>query len=188
MSVGYRWKKLIYGRLKCSIDLCFSASTNKLGICTCIRDEEGCFVLAKSMWFTLLCSIDVGEALGLYHAIKWIHDLRLPNVDSKRVVDYFNRSNDDITEYGIIMDINIYYCSLYLTNSRVGFTRRQANEVVHELTNASTSLLSSRIFDDLPTCINNLIANEMYKHIFLKKSEAPHHHSYGSTKYKKLNK
>lgn len=185
MSVGYRWKKLIYGQLKCSIDLCFSASTNKLGICTCIRDGA-----LEKLWFTLLCSIDVGEVLGLYPAIQWKHDLRLPNVDfevdSKRVVDYFNRSNDDITEYDIIMDINIYYCSLYLTNSRVGFTRKQANEVVHELTNASTSLLSSHIFDDLPTCINDLIANEMYKHIFLKKSEAPHHHSYGSTKYKKL--
>jgi len=70
MSVGYKWKKPICVRLKCSIDLCFSASTNKLGICTCIRDEEGCFVLAKTMWFTLLCSVDVGEDLGLYHAIQ----------------------------------------------------------------------------------------------------------------------
>jgi hypothetical protein len=37
---------------------------------------------------------DIGEALGLSHAIQWVHELQLPNVDfeldAKRVVDYFN--------------------------------------------------------------------------------------------------
>jgi len=67
----------------------------------------------------------------LYHTIRWIHGLWLPNidfeVDLKQVEDYFNRRNDDIIKFGIIIDNNIHYCSLYLTNSHVEFTRRQTN-------------------------------------------------------------
>jgi len=57
------------------------------------------------------------------------------------------------------MDINIHYCSLYLTNSHVKFTRRQMNEVAHELAKTTTSLPNFHIFDDVPTCINSLITN-----------------------------
>jgi len=46
----------------------------------CICDEEGSYVLAKTVWFSPLCLVDVAEALGLYHAIQWIHDLQLTNV------------------------------------------------------------------------------------------------------------
>lgn len=60
------------GRLKCNVDVSFSASTNKIGVDMCIRDEEGCFVFDKTMWFTLLCSVDIEDALGLYHAVQWI--------------------------------------------------------------------------------------------------------------------
>jgi len=38
-------------------------------------------VLSKTMWFTLLCTVEIGEALGLYHTIIWIKDLQLANVD-----------------------------------------------------------------------------------------------------------
>lgn len=80
------------GRFKCNIDASFSAFTNRLGIEMCIRDKEGRFVFAKTMWFIPIYLVDVGEAFGLYHAIQWIHDLRLPNVDfevdSKQVANY----------------------------------------------------------------------------------------------------
>lgn len=80
--------------MKCKVDASFSASRNRFGI-GCTRDDEGQFVLAKTMWFALMCSVDEGEALGLYHAMRWISDLQLPNVDfevdSKQVTDYFNR-------------------------------------------------------------------------------------------------
>jgi len=45
-------------------------------------------------------------------------------VDSKRIVDYFKQSNEDIIEFGVIMDSSIHYCSLYLTNSHVKFTMK----------------------------------------------------------------
>jgi hypothetical protein len=70
-------------------------------------------------------------------------------VDSKRVADYFNQGNGDITEFGIIMDSNRHYCSLFLPNSHVEFTRRQANGVAHELANTALSEDSFRIFDDV---------------------------------------
>jgi len=106
---------------------------------------------------------DVGETLGLYYAIRWVHELQLQNidfeVDSKRVADYFNRSNRDITKFGIIMDSNIQYCSLNLANSHVEFITKQANEVAHELAKTTTSLTSFFIFNDVPTCIHILIYN-----------------------------
>jgi len=53
------------------------------------------------------------------------------------------------------------YCSLYLTNSIVEFTKRQANEVAHKLVQTALSEPSFRIFYNVPTCIELLIANEM---------------------------
>lgn len=69
-----RWQKPRRRRMKCNVDASFSASRNRFGI-GCTRDDEGQFVLAKTMWFALMCSVDEGDALGLYHAMRWISDL-----------------------------------------------------------------------------------------------------------------
>jgi len=73
------------------------------------------------MWFTPLFSIDIGETLGLYHVIRWIYVTYNSNVDfevdSKIVADYFNRGGRYVTEFGLIMDSNIQFCSSYLSNS-----------------------------------------------------------------------
>ncbi|KEH19432.1 hypothetical protein MTR_8g059135 [Medicago truncatula] len=94
------------------------------GIGICIHDEEGQSVRAKTLWFSPMCLVDIEEALGLYHAMRWVNELRLSNVDfevdSKRVADYFNRGAGDITESEAIMDSNIQFCSTNLTNSRGG--------------------------------------------------------------------
>jgi len=83
----------------------------------CIRDSDGNHVRSKTMWLTSVCFADVGEALGLHHAIRLIHELQLTNVDfevdSKRVADYFNKSRGDVTEFDSIMDSNIQVCSNY---------------------------------------------------------------------------
>jgi len=117
------------------------------------------------MWFQPVCSVDVGEALGLHHAIRWIYDLQLPNVDfevdSKRVAYYFNRGRGDVTEFSSIKESSIQLCRNHLTNSHVEFIRRQANEVAHILTKAAIFSTSFRVFDDIPTCITDLIFNEM---------------------------
>jgi hypothetical protein len=64
------------GRMKCNIDVSFSSSLNKVGTGLCIRDEDGSYVLAKIVWFSPFCSVEVGEALGLYHALIWTADLQ----------------------------------------------------------------------------------------------------------------
>jgi hypothetical protein len=64
-----RWQGPAPGRLKCNLDASFSSIDNKAGIDMFIHDVEGCFVLAKIIWFFALCSVDVGEALGLSQAL-----------------------------------------------------------------------------------------------------------------------
>ena len=43
----------------------------------CIRDFDDCFLLPKTTWFSPLCSVDVGEAIGLYQALQWAAELGL---------------------------------------------------------------------------------------------------------------
>ena len=109
-------------------------------------------------------SDDEGESFGLYHAMWWMNDLQLLNVDFevdfKRVADYFNRDNWDIIEFGVIMDINIQFCFQQLTNSRVEFIKRQTNMVVRELAQTATSSPCFFTYIEIPNCINNLIANK----------------------------
>jgi len=156
-DIEFKWRKPRSGRYKCNVDVSFSSTSNRVGLGMCIRDSEGNHVRSKTMWLTPLCSVDTGEALGLYHAIQWIHELQLANVDfevdSKRVADYFNKGRGDVTEFGSIMDSSIQFCSTYLTNSHVEFIKRQANEVAHVLAKAITSSTHFCIFDVTPTCI-----------------------------------
>ncbi|XP_039685106.1 uncharacterized protein [Medicago truncatula] len=153
-SINIRWRKPERGRYKCNVDASFPTTTNKVGFGMCIRDSDGNHVRSKTMWFNPSCSVDVGEALALHHAIRWIHEIQLFNVDfevdSKRVADYFNNGRGDVTEFGSIMDSSVQFRNTFLTNSHVEFIRRQANEVAHALAKAATSSTSFQVFDDIP--------------------------------------
>jgi len=76
-----RWKKPGLGRLKCNVDASFLVALNRIGFGFCIRDEAGNFIRAKTMWSNHVCSSEVGETLGLSHAICWMRELQLTNVD-----------------------------------------------------------------------------------------------------------
>jgi len=65
-----KWIKPIEGRFKCNIDVSFSQLSNRVGIGVCIRDDTNTFVLAKTEWFTPICEVHVGEALGLLSAME----------------------------------------------------------------------------------------------------------------------
>ncbi|XP_024634509.1 uncharacterized protein [Medicago truncatula] len=164
-DTNVQWRKPSVGRYKCNVDASFPNNSNKVGFGMCIRDSDGNHVRSKTMCFYPFCSIDVGEALGLYHALRWIQELQLTNVDFevdfKRIADYFNKGHGDVTEFGFIMDSNIHFCNTYLKNSHVEFIRRQANEVAHALAKTATSSTSFLVFDDIPACISDLIFNEM---------------------------
>ncbi|MCI32028.1 cytochrome P450, partial [Trifolium medium] len=106
-STVIRWEKPSRQRFKCNVDVSFSSSRNRVGLGMCIRDDDGSFVLAKTMWILPLCNVDVGEALGVLHAINWVHELQLEGVDfalnSKKVVDYFHKGRNDVTEFGDVV-------------------------------------------------------------------------------------
>jgi len=63
------------GRYKCNIDATFSNSLNRTGIGICIRESDGSFVLAKTVFHPCFLSVDMGEALGLYLALQWLSDI-----------------------------------------------------------------------------------------------------------------
>jgi hypothetical protein len=73
----------------------------------------------------------------------------------------FMEKKEDASEHGdVINDCKRIYNSL-LTNSRVEFIKRQVNEAAHALTRVTTSIANFHLFIDIPTCISNIIDNEM---------------------------
>lgn len=97
--------------------------------------------MLPKLWFTHINSVDVGEALGLNHALQWVAELRLDGMDfslnSKAVVDAFNDVDNNSIDFGNI----IIHCRQLITNyfhdSKVQFSRRQVNRVAYELAQAA---------------------------------------------------
>jgi hypothetical protein len=87
-------------------------------VCACIQDGEGCFVLARFLWSKPTCPTVIGESSGLFHVIHWMHVLQLSNVnfelDVMKVVDYYNKAKDDVSEFGTIMNECKQCCHAYL--------------------------------------------------------------------------
>lgn len=99
-SIGQnRWQPPSRGRVKCNIAVAFSDQFNKTGSGICIRDEEGTFILAKSIPIYPKCSVDTGEAWALHHAMEWLSDMSFDSLDfcsdSKSIVNAFNQNQVD---------------------------------------------------------------------------------------------
>ncbi|XP_024634710.1 uncharacterized protein [Medicago truncatula] len=159
------WQPPTSGRYKCNIDAALSSHHNRTGIGICVRDSEGSFVLAKSITYPCIVSVDVGEALGLHSALQWMSDMQFDNVDfetdSKLTVDAFLATRNDLSEFGSIMTSCRSLFRNLFSNSRVEFVRRQANAVAHALAREATSLASPAVYYDIPNCIESLMINEM---------------------------
>nr|ABN08869.1 Polynucleotidyl transferase, Ribonuclease H fold [Medicago truncatula] len=73
----------------------------------CLRDKEGAYMLAKTMSFSPMVSVNIGEALTLFHAPQWLQDMRFDNVDfvvdSKITADAVISRRSDVTEFGQII-------------------------------------------------------------------------------------
>lgn len=98
------WQKPQQGRFKCNIDAAFSSVWNRNGIGVCLRDDNGTYVLAQTRRFPTQLAVDVGEAMGLFHAIQWLTDMKFDNVDfvtdSKVTAEAFNSPRNDVMEFG----------------------------------------------------------------------------------------
>ncbi|XP_058747206.1 uncharacterized protein LOC131620218 [Vicia villosa] len=158
-----RWCKPSAGRLKCNIDASFSQ--NKVGISIYIRNDAGQFIAARTEWFSPCTYVAIGEAIGLLTTIKWVINLGFDNMDfeldAKQVVDDVNSVKPNDSDFGAIVDDCKRLITLFFRNSHVKFVRRQANEVPHALARVAPSLASFHNFTDIPTCIQNIIINEM---------------------------
>jgi len=93
--------------MKCNIDVAFSSHRNRTGIGIYLQDEGGVFVLAKTISFVGVYSVDIGEALGLYHALQRVSDMQLDNidfeVDFKTTKDVVYSVREDISKLGNII-------------------------------------------------------------------------------------
>lgn len=58
------------------------------------RDDTSAFVRVKIEWFSPICNVHMGEALGCLLVLNWVHELNLETVDfeldSKSVSDKFS--------------------------------------------------------------------------------------------------
>jgi hypothetical protein len=60
------------GRVKCNIDVSFSSIWNCTKIGICLRNDDAAYMLAKTMSFSPIYPVEVGEALGLLDALQWL--------------------------------------------------------------------------------------------------------------------
>lgn len=159
------WTKPPLGTLKFNVDAAFNPqhSSTRLGIC--VRDHNGHFVLAKTIFIIPLAATKEGEALALLEALRWLQDLQVDHVtfesDCKYMVDQLHSDEQDLTEFESILE----HCRDILRvkpHYRVGFVKRQANNIVaHTLAGVAPFTACTCIFSTLPICITDIIFNEM---------------------------
>ena len=134
-AVLVRRKAPTQGRMKHNIGAAFSDLRNRTGVSICLCDEGGVSILAKTISFVGVYSVDIGEVLGLYHALQWMSDMQLDNidfeVDSKSKRDAIYSGREDISELDNITTTSWALLSSKFNNSRVEFAKRQANVVAH---------------------------------------------------------
>jgi len=159
--------------VQCRRDFLGPISATGIGIC--VRDESGTFMLAKVQQFGHIYLVAIGEALGLYHALQWMIDMQFDNIDfeldSKITRDAFHSCKMDVTDFGSIIGACRELFSTSFTNSRVEFTRRQANAAAHASAREATSLASPSIYYDISYCIESIIM-KCYKHLLFKKKKS----------------
>jgi len=159
--VSAQWSPPSSGRYKCNVDAAFSERFWRGKFCSLVKYIQLQFVLAKVLQFGQIYPIAIGEALGLYHVIHWMQDMRFDNIDFELTRDAFHSRTVDVTEFGTVIGACQHLFSSSFTNSRVEFIRRQANTATHALAREATSLASPTIYYAIPHCIKTIIINEM---------------------------
>lgn len=110
--------------------------------------------------------MDLGEALGLLSALRWVCGLQLGIVDfdinSKIVVDSLYGSKCGVSNYSEVINDCRHMLASNLITSYVRFIRRQTNEVSYSLARATPCQASFCIHIRIPSCISTIIINEMH--------------------------
>lgn len=129
------------------------------------------FKITKSILLQLelsgfsITNVDIGEALDLQTSIKCVHDLGFDNMnfelEAKNVADNMINQQPNDSDLGATMLECNRLLAPFFRNYHVKFVRREVHEVVCVLAHAAPSLASFHNFNDVPTCIQDLISNEM---------------------------
>jgi hypothetical protein len=131
----------------------------------CIRDDHGSYVAARTEWIEPALDVQIGEAIGLLQTLKWVEEMQFFDIDfemdCKRIVDGLYSKKNYRSDLGAILNDCRTILASSFVNSHVKFIRRQASEVAHRLVRVATSPASFHNFIDIPTCIYDIIMNEM---------------------------
>jgi len=99
-------------------------------------------------------------------ALQWARDLQLVNMnfetDSKTVVDNIYGKMQSVSDYSAIINGCRRLIACDLPNFDVKFIKREANKVDHSLARDAPCYASFRIFIRIPSCISDLIMNELH--------------------------
>ena len=122
-------------------------------------------MLAKTVPVTPMCSVPVGEALGLLYALEWLSDMGFDNVDfalnSMLTTNAFNQHCVDVTKFGQVLSACRCLFKTNFTDSKVEFHCQQANEVARNLAGVATLSASLIVYTNVPCYIKQIIINEM---------------------------
>lgn len=75
-----KWRKPQLGWVKCKVDASFSLSANKVSVGMCLLDDRGNFLRAKTLWYTPITNVLIGEMISLLAAISWVRELGYKDV------------------------------------------------------------------------------------------------------------
>ncbi|KAK6116072.1 hypothetical protein DH2020_008341 [Rehmannia glutinosa] len=156
-----RWKKPNFPYMKCNVDAAICQQRKLTGIGVVLRNDQGEFIVARTIYFPGIYAIREAEAISVREALSWLHDLGIRQVvvetDAKYVVDSLTSHEFGISEY----DFVIQECRAFLQSEpevSAKFVRRNANMVAHELAKGSFSFDSPSVWNFPPLCIVNLLS------------------------------
>jgi ribonuclease HI len=102
-----RWQPPVTGTVKCNIDAALFNDQHKFGVGMCIRNNQGRFVKAKTMWFDGNPPPKEAEACALKEGISWLGELEFSKVvielDCMLVVNAIKNNSNNRTEFGLII-------------------------------------------------------------------------------------
>ncbi|MCH84206.1 60S ribosomal protein L23 [Trifolium medium] len=100
-----RWQPPLSGEVECNIGAALFKDQHKFGIGMCIRNDQGIFMRARTMWFNgRIPSPAEAEAWALKEAITWLRELELTQMvielDCLLVVNAIKDISKDQSEFG----------------------------------------------------------------------------------------
>ncbi|KAL8531537.1 hypothetical protein ACS0TY_008219 [Phlomoides rotata] len=155
-----KWRKPNPGFIKANIDASFFEHMGLTGAVIFVRDEEGEFVLGRTLTRQGLLSVDEGEAWALLQTLTWLSDLGFEKVelevDSSNLNNALKKMDIDFSVFGDYVTA----CKGVLSQHphfSVRWVYRNANLLAHSLARASWNYDSPYIWVEPPDFVDGLL-------------------------------